>query len=356
MESSALRVLERLLGDLVERVEARRGGGDAGVGRRLTSVHLPACLTAAQRPVIGCWPPLTSVSVRPALRVEDVRFPVVEVQLGGGADLLGGAVGVRDAREVDLDLLAAEQLQLRLGDAERVDAVAHDLQRAVQRLLVDRRLLRGRLALVDELDAALEVQAELRRLRRDDHRGGGDQSEDQEQDEQRAAAIGHGPGGRVSAKRSDYRDGVSTSSSPPSSSYAGKRSATAFAGRSPSALTVTGLPSWRTPHSSTVPTWSSPPSKLEPEHLAHRAADDLLVREAGQLARAAAAADDPALLVADEERGVGRRVVVVEQLEEEPEAALLAALRDVAEALLAVLGRGPVAAVGADEEVRHLND
>jgi hypothetical protein len=94
----------------------------------------------------------------------------------------------------------------------------------------------------------------------------------------------------------------------------------------------------------------------EAEHLAHLAPDDLLVREAGQLARSAAAADDAALLVADEERGVRRRVIVVEQLEEEPEAALLAALRDVAEALLAVLGRGPVAAVGADEQMSHLND
>src|SRR3954451_13669873 len=57
--------------------------------------------------------------------------------------------------------------------------------------------------------------------------------------------------------------------------------------------------------------------ELEAEDVDGRAADDLLVRQAGQLARAAAAADHATLLVAHEERRVGRRVVVVEQLEEE---------------------------------------
>ena len=70
----------------------------------------------------------------------------------------------------------------------------------------------------------------------------------------------------------------------------------------------------------------------EAEHLPHLAADDLLVREAGELARSAPAADDPALLVADEEGRVGSGVVVVEQLEEEREAALRATLGGVAEA------------------------
>ena len=94
-------------------------------------------------------------------------------------------------------------------------------------------------------------------------------------------------------------------------------------------------------------------AELEAEHLAHRAADDALVVEAGELEGAAAAADHAALAVADEEGGVGRRVVVVEQLEEEAEAALRAALRLAAEAGGAV-GRGrAVSAVRADEEVRH---
>jgi hypothetical protein len=138
-------------------------------------VHLLARSTAARRPAIACVPPSVSVSL---VRQSSSR-----------------TFGVLDAGEVDLDLAAADQRQLRLGDAERVDALAHDLQRPVQGLLVDLRLLRRGLALVDELDAALEVQAELGLLGRDDHRGGGDQPEDQEQDEQRAAAIRHGPGG-----------------------------------------------------------------------------------------------------------------------------------------------------------------
>src|SRR3954452_19007340 len=93
----------------------------------------------------------------------------------------------------------------------------------------------------------------------------------------------------------------------------------------------------------------------QPEHVADRPPDHLLVGEAGELARAAAAADDPALLVAHEERGVRRRVVVVEELEEEAEAALRAALGLVAEALRTVAGRRSMAAVGADEQVRHLS-
>src|SRR5204863_9975052 len=75
--------------------------------------------------------------------------------------------------------------------------------------------------------------------------------------------------------------------------------------------------------------------------------------EAGQLEGAAAAADDPALGVADEERCVGRGVVVVEELEEEAEAALRATLGLAAEAGGAVALRGAVAAVRADEQVRH---
>jgi hypothetical protein len=93
--------------------------------------------------------------------------------------------------------------------------------------------------------------------------------------------------------------------------------------------------------------------EVQPQHLAHLAAHDLLVGEPGELARAAAAADDAAGLVADEERGIGSRVVVVEQFEQEAEAAFAAAARLVAEALLAVRRTRALAAVRADEEVRH---
>ena len=100
------------------------------------------------------------------------------------------ALGVLDAGEADRDLVAAEPLDLGLGDAERVDALAHDVDRAVDRLGRDLALRRG-LALVDELDAALEVEAEARLLGRDhDHRRG-QEAEHQQDHEEVASAGGH---------------------------------------------------------------------------------------------------------------------------------------------------------------------
>ena len=181
-------VVERLLGDLVEGVEARAGRGlavlrhrDLALGRALDRVVEAGdgLLAAVDLGLVGL-----------AVLVEDVLLPVVEEELGGRADLVGGALGVVDARQVDLDLVLARARELGLGDAERVDAVAHDVQRALQRLGGDLRLL-GRLALVDEPDAALEVEAELRRVGEENGRGARDQPEDDQQDEQMAAAFRH---------------------------------------------------------------------------------------------------------------------------------------------------------------------
>jgi hypothetical protein len=55
----------------------------------------------------------------------------------------------------------------------------------------------GRLALVDELDAALEVEPEAGGLGADDGDGPGDEAENQQQDEEVAAAIRHGLRGKV---------------------------------------------------------------------------------------------------------------------------------------------------------------
>jgi len=93
--------------------------------------------------------------------------------------------------------------------------------------------------------------------------------------------------------------------------------------------------------------------EVEAQHFAHLTPHDLLVGQAGELPRAAPAADDAAVLVAHEERRVGCGVVVVQQLEQESEAALGAAARLIAEALLTVGGGGPRSAVRADEQVRH---
>ena len=128
---------------------------------------------------------------RLAVRRQRVGFPVIEVQLGGGADLALGALGVLDVGQADRDLIAAGGLDLGLGDAQLVDALAHDVDRAVERGLRDVRRLPARLALIDELRPALEVEPELGRLGEDHEQRCRDQPQDQEQDEAVTLAVGH---------------------------------------------------------------------------------------------------------------------------------------------------------------------
>jgi len=85
---------------------------------------------------------------------------------------------------VDLDLVVARLEELGLGDAERVDALLHEVDRPLHGIGVDHGLRRGRLSLVDELDAALEVQAELGVLGGDDCDRAADEGGDDEQDEE----------------------------------------------------------------------------------------------------------------------------------------------------------------------------
>jgi hypothetical protein len=206
LRPGALAGLERLagLGLRGERLplEQRAVGLVEDVGARLVGrvVVLVALRIAAGGLLDGPEEPrdrrLAAVDlrrVRPALVVEDVRFPVVEEELGGRPDLGGRAVGVLDAREVHLEVAPGEQ-QLGLRDAEGVDPLAQEAEGPVERLLGDGGLRLGRLALVDELDAALEVEAELGLLRRDDRDRPGDEAEDQQEDEEIATAIGHGGG------------------------------------------------------------------------------------------------------------------------------------------------------------------
>jgi len=94
----------------------------------------------------------------------------------------------------DLDLVGAGALDLGLGDAELVDALADDVHGAVERVLRHLGLLRRGLALVDELDAALEVEALLGGLGHDDHEGRDQQAQDHQQDEAVASAVGHPKG------------------------------------------------------------------------------------------------------------------------------------------------------------------
>ena len=152
--------------------------------------------------------------------------------------------------------------------------------------------------------------------------------------------------------------GVSTSSSPPSSSsYAGKMSATALRGRSPSALTATGFPWTLTSHSSAVPTWSVPSSKRRPStSLTGRPIACSIFRPVAAEG-APTAVDDPPFAVAGEESRVWRRVIIVEQLKQIREPALVAAASLAPGSGVAVDAQLPVPAVGADEIVlvRHFS-
>ncbi len=143
------------------------------------------------------------------LRTDQVRFPVVEVQLRRGPDLVDGALGVGDVGQADRDVVLAEAGDLGLGDAELVDPLADDLDRAFDVGAGHFLDLPGRRALVDQLDPALEVEAEAGRLAGDDEAGDDDQAEDEEQDEQVFA-----PGPHAQPQLS----GVRTISRPPSSS------------------------------------------------------------------------------------------------------------------------------------------
>ena len=166
------------------------------------------------------------------VRREQVRLPVVELELRRRPDLLLGAGRVLDRRETDRDLVCACLLDLGLRDTERVRALPDRLDRVLDRLRRDLRHLRRRATLVDQLDPALEVEPEARLLR---ERGAGDVDEQRqhegERDDAQDAEVAFSGAHEVEA----VLFGVRTSSSPPSSSYAGKMSAFAGSGRSPSA-------------------------------------------------------------------------------------------------------------------------
>ena len=149
---------------------------------------------------------------RLAARADHVRLPVIEVQLRGLADLVLGARGVAHVGQRHVDFVFARALDFRLGDAQLVDALAHDVDRPFERFGVDLRL-GGRLGLVDELDAALQVEPQARRLgRRSRPSDAATRPATISRTRSVAAAVGHGLLDR------DYLSGVSTSNSPPSSS------------------------------------------------------------------------------------------------------------------------------------------
>jgi hypothetical protein len=185
--------VRRPLGGDLQRLEQRTGGG-TGAGRPI-----------ARHVGVG--------RVRQAVVAEDVLLPVVEEHLGDLADLALGFGRVLDVRQVDVDLVGSGAQDLRLRDAELVDALAHDVQRALERVAGDLGGELGRLGLVDEADAALEIQALAGLLRHDDDGARDEQTRYEQQDEEVASAVGHGAGAV-----GGYLAGVRTSRSPPSSS------------------------------------------------------------------------------------------------------------------------------------------
>ena len=87
-------------------------------------------------------------------------------------------------------------------DAEAVDAVAHDRDRAVEVFLRQLPAL-GRNGFLRDLEATLEVEPERRllvdRRRRDDHQRHGDERGDDQGNDDDGSATGHGCGGRLAA-------------------------------------------------------------------------------------------------------------------------------------------------------------
>ena len=94
---------------------------------------------------------------------DEVLLEVEELELRGLPDQLGGLLRIGDAGELDDDLVVALLADLGLGDAELVDAVPHDVHRAIE-VLVGERVALGRNGFQHHLEPALEIEAERRTL------------------------------------------------------------------------------------------------------------------------------------------------------------------------------------------------
>src|SRR5262249_48190212 len=120
------------------------------------------------RVVVAAEGGLAAGDVRRRWVGDDVRLPVVEVELRRLADLLARPGRIGDVRQPDPDRVRADPGDLRLGDAERVGPLPDDLDRPVDVVAADGRVLRGRSGLEDQLGAALQIEAQGRLLGRHD--------------------------------------------------------------------------------------------------------------------------------------------------------------------------------------------
>ena len=108
--------------------------GPLTVHCRPRSTPAPASRRARRRRRAGL---IALAGIRRPGSADHVRLPVVEVELGGRADLRLRPLRVVDVGQAHPDLVAADPGDLRLGDAEAVGALADDLDRAVDVLPVD---------------------------------------------------------------------------------------------------------------------------------------------------------------------------------------------------------------------------
>ncbi len=132
----------------------------------------------------------------------EIRLEVVELELRGLAEDPDHLLGVLDARDLDRDLVAALLPDLRLGDAEPVDAVAKDLDRTGEVGLLQL-AVRRRHRLKRHLEPALQVEAERGLLvdRRAGNREQADPDEpgDDQRHESEVRSTVHRASGRLAA-------------------------------------------------------------------------------------------------------------------------------------------------------------
>ena len=184
-----LAVVQRTPGGRIERVEPRPVSG-AGVAVALR-IAPRGLLHRLEEPRDRLPLVRIAIGIGPAVLIEQHGFPVVEGQLRRRPDLLSRPLAILDPRQTDLDLVPTGLQQLRLGHAERVHPLAHDVQRPLQRLRRDRRLLRRRCGLVHQLHPSLQTQPQLGLALVEHRERRGEKPQSEEQDEEGATAIGH---------------------------------------------------------------------------------------------------------------------------------------------------------------------
>ena len=187
-----LAVVQRTLGDLIERIEPRPvSGAVVAITLRIAPRGLPHRLKEPRDRLLLIG---VLIGIGLAVLIEQIGFPVIKEQLRRRPHLLSRSLGVLDPRQIDLDLVPTGLQQLRLRHPERVHPLAHDVQRPLQRLRRNRRLLRRRLGLIHQLHPALQIQPQLGIALIEHRKRRGDQPQHEEQNEQGAMALGHAAG------------------------------------------------------------------------------------------------------------------------------------------------------------------